>query len=105
MTADLLIEGTSTEYLRVLIRAAVDPTGAPVQIAFVPRRRPVTDSDWHPAEWTPGQTWTPNSDVEARILIGPGSTVPLPSGRYDTWARIDMTIETPVQCAGVVFVR
>lgn len=102
---DIVIDATSTEYVRVLVASTIDPTSYPVHIAFVPRRRAVTDSDWHTAEWTPGQTWTASGETEARILIGPGSPLPLPTCRYDIWTRIDTTIETPVQRAGVVYVR
>ncbi|MWA08759.1 hypothetical protein [Streptomyces sp. BA2] len=78
----MLIPATSTEYLHVPVTAppGVDLTGAPVKIAAVGHRNNPTSTEWKTAEW---------DDGEARLLIGPGSTLVLTRGDYRVWVSVD----------------
>ena len=78
----MLIPASSTEYLHVPVTApeGVDLTGAPVRLAAVAHRDNPALSEWKTAEWVDG---------DARLLVGPGSTLALTRGDYRVWVSVD----------------
>lgn len=89
------IPSVSTEYLHGPVTASVTLDTQPVQVAFVTpsSATPSDATSWVDAEWegTAGTTRT------WRVLIGPGTSSPLPAGAYGVWVRITDTPEVPVR--------
>lgn len=94
----MLIPATSTEYLHVPVTlpGGVDSTSTPVRIAVVAHRADPADSEWRDAEW---------AGTDARILVGPASSLTLTAGDYRVWINIDPPgAENVVRKAGVLSV-
>lgn len=90
------ISSLSLEYLRVPVKAAVDPINDLVEFAFTDGPEP-GDADWANGGWE--DTGPP---YEARILVGPDGDVELDEGLWTTWLRISHDPERPVIMAGLV---
>lgn len=73
--------------------AAADPTGLPVQMAFVPSNTEPTAGDWVTGDW--------ESATTARILLGTGGVV-LTKGKYDVWLRVTGAVEQPQRYVGAI---
>ncbi|MFI6909665.1 hypothetical protein ACIBKY_50980 [Nonomuraea sp. NPDC050394] len=70
----------------------------PVEAAFtVPGVKPI-ESDWRPATW--GEPT--KKGMKALVLVGPGSSSPLPDGTYQAWIRVSRGDEVPVLPSGLV---
>jgi hypothetical protein len=101
------ISSLTKEYVRIPVAAreagaVVNPTGLPVQLAFVgPNTEPV-EGDWKTGTW---ETDGPN--YFARVVVGPGTTLILADGVYAAWIRIGNAGDTerPVKLAGKVIVE
>lgn len=94
----MLIPATSTEYLHVPVTlpVGVDSTSTPVRIAVVAHRADPADSEWRDAEW---------AGTDARILVGPASSLPLTAGDYRVWINLDPPgAENVVRKAGILSV-
>jgi hypothetical protein len=94
----VLIPATSTEYLHVPVTlpVGVDSTSTPVRIAVVAHRADPADSEWRDAEW---------AGTDARILVGPASSLPLTAGDYRVWINLDPPgAENVVRKAGILSV-
>lgn len=78
----MVIPATSTEYVHVPVAlpAGVDSSATPVRVALVTHRNNPGDTEWHDAEW---------AGSDARILIGPGTTLTLAAGDYRVWINLD----------------
>ena len=85
----LAIPSTSVEYLSVPVTGALGTE--PVEMAVVAAGGEPVEADWKAAAW---------ADGEVRILIGPGTLLPLDEGDYGVWVRIDSPPEAPVLLAG-----
>jgi hypothetical protein len=87
---DLRIPQTSKQYIYAPVASTTSPTSLPVSIAIVPRDEEPETADFKTADWEPSTT-------NARILIGPGSTVgELSAGSYRVWVKVDGAVEDPV---------
>ncbi|MET7687978.1 hypothetical protein ABZT06_08355 [Streptomyces sp. NPDC005483] len=92
----MLIPASSTEYLHipVTLPAGVDSSATPVRVALVSHRANPADSEWHDAAW---------SGSDARILIGPGTSLALAAGDYRVWINLDPPgSEDVVRKAGIL---
>ena len=97
----------STEYVIVPVNAVVDgvtfnPTSDAVAFAFTIGYG-VTPSVWYPGQWDP----LPVQGVwyNAKILIGPSSSVVLAAGTYTVWVMITNLPQIPVRQAGTIVVQ
>ena len=92
----MVIPASSTEYLHipVTLPAGVDSGATPVRVALVAHRANPADAEWHDAEW---------SGSDARILIGPGTSLALAAGDYRVWINLDPPgSEDVVRKAGIL---
>ena len=85
----IAIPSTSVEYLSVPVTGAVGTE--PVEMAVAAAGVEPVEADWKSAAW---------ADDEVRILIGPGTLLPLDEGDYGVWVRITAAPEKPVLLAG-----
>ncbi|MFG3438341.1 hypothetical protein ACGF0J_13950 [Nonomuraea sp. NPDC047897] len=69
-----------------------------VQVAFTNLGAEPVEADWYPAEWASATA----AGARARILIGPGGTVPLTDGTYLMWVRVTGAVEQPVLRCGPI---
>lgn len=78
----MVIPASSTEFVHTPVTAppGVDRTSTPVRMAVVAHRDNPDDDEWHTAAW---------SGADARILVGPGSSIALTAGDYRVWVNID----------------
>jgi hypothetical protein len=84
------VPATSIEYLRIPV---VDGSGSiPGQIAVVASGEP-TEDDWKTAAWDNGSY---------KLLIGPGTDLPLTAGVYTAWVRLDAPPEKVVRRSGPI---
>lgn len=91
-----MIPATSTEYLHipVTLPPGVDSASTPVRVAVVSHRADPADSEWHAADW---------SGTDARILVGPDSSLELAAGDYRVWINLDPPgVEDIVRKAGIL---
>lgn len=89
-------------YVRVPVTFAEhSPLDDVVEMAFPADG--VAPVDFFTAEWTPGQTWSADTSVEARILVG--DTISLDIGVYDVWVRITDGSERVMLNAGELVVQ
>jgi hypothetical protein len=84
------IPATSTEYLHIPVTDG--SASIPAEIAVVASGEPV-ESDWKAAVWDSGTY---------KLLIGPGTVLPLTEGFYMAWIRLDAPPETVVRRSGSV---
>jgi len=92
----VVIPASSTEYLHVPVTlpAGVDTGSTPVRVAVVAHRSNPADGEWRDAEW---------SGTDARILIGPGTSIVLAAGDYRVWINLDPPgSEDVVRKAGIL---
>jgi hypothetical protein len=95
----LVLSSLSKEYVRVPVSAkeagvTVNPTSDEVAFAFVQSGEPST--------WYAGQWETDGTTYYARIAVGPGGSVTLVDGTYDTWVKVTDSPEIPVRKVGQV---
>lgn len=89
------IPAVSTEYLHGPVAASVPLDTQTVEVAILPKGQVAPDDTtvWTPAEWTgdvgTSRTW--------RLLIGPGTQLPLTPDTYTVWVRITDSPEIPVR--------
>lgn len=89
----LSIPSTSKQFIGVPVTGGYT-NSTPVDIAVVAAAVDEPASgDWKTAVWDSGQ---------AKILIGPGTSLPLADGIYRVWVRITSTAETPVIPSGLI---
>lgn len=89
------IPAVSVEYIFVPVTSSVVLDTQTVEFAFL-TSAPDADTSWIAATWV-GEAAKTRS---ARVLIGPGSAVPLAPGTYQVWVRVHDTPEVPVRLAG-----
>lgn len=88
----LRIPSTSKEYLTVPITGLEG--GETAEIAVVaPTVEEPASGDWKPATLV---------GSDAKILLGPGTALPLPNGVYRIWVRITSDPEIPVLRSGLL---
>lgn len=88
----LRIPSTSKEFLRVPVVGAEDTM--PVEIAVVASTlEEPASGDWKPAVW---------DGTDAKVLIGPGTGLPLANGTYRAWVRVTASPELPVVRGGLL---
>jgi hypothetical protein len=85
------IPSSSTEYLHVPITGATD--SMPVELAIIGRTGEPVDADWKSAIW---------DGADAKILIGPGTSLALTDAVYSVWARVTAPPEKVVLKAGLL---
>lgn len=93
MTMNLKIPETSVEYLvaEITSPATVNPSW-PVKMAVISSKRKIPAAgDWVNAEW---------DGNGVRVLVGPGTTLPLACGDYSVWVSINANPETAHRYAG-----
>ena len=101
-----VMDTQSTEYRRVLVSVTdedgdpVDPTGFPVNMAFVADGVLPVEDDWHAATWV-----TSGGNYYAKILVGPDGGVDLPETDYHVYVRVDAGVEYPYMLAGYLYFR
>lgn len=95
----------ATQYVLVPLTAsqagaAFNPTGEPVQFAFMPTATQVPQtSDWVAGSWDT----LPNSllyPYQAKCLVGPSGVITLGLGNYVIYLKITSNPEIPVLIAG-----
>ncbi|GII88279.1 hypothetical protein Ssi03_62690 [Sphaerisporangium siamense] len=91
------ISSLSKEYIYSFVEGVAGTET--VEVACVQTAEP-TSGDWKPAGWA---NVTP-AGADARILIGPGTTLALADGTYQMWVRVTGTTEQPVMYAGPVVI-
>lgn len=104
VTTVLTLSMLSLEYVRVRVSATVagspvNPTGDPVQMAFITPGAVPGPGDWNTAGWDTAPT---GGVYTAQCLIGPGGTITLPAGVYAVWVKITDNPEIPVRQAGAI---
>lgn len=85
------IPSGSVEYLHVPITGATD--SMPVEIAVIGRDAEPVDADWKTAIW---------DGSDAKILIGPGTSLALADAIYSVWAQVTAPPEKVVLKAGLL---
>lgn len=98
------ISTSSVEFVRVRVSAIVagvpvDPTGDPVDMAFIDGDTAPAAPDWHEASWETDATTDPPT-YYARCLVG--DAVALAAETWTVWVRITDATETPVRRAGLL---
>jgi hypothetical protein len=81
---------TSVEYLYVPV--VEGSASIPGEIAVVDAGEPAED-DWRDATW---------DDGSYKVLIGPGTGLPLTAGLYTAWVRLDAPPEKVVRRSGLL---
>jgi hypothetical protein len=102
---DIGISQLATLYYKVPVAAtlegeSVNPTGLPVEFAFMPQVTQVPKpSDWVSGSWEtiPGNLIYPYS---ARCLVGPTGTITLSTGIYVAYVKVIGSPETDVEIVG-----
>lgn len=107
--ATVKVSSLSREYVRVPVNAyeagqLVDPSLDPVEMAFTAVGVEPVAGDWKLATWEADFSGS-RPIYYSRILIGPGGTVTLADGTYDTWVRVTDSPEVPVARVGRVLVE
>lgn len=88
----LRIPSTSKEYLHVPVTGAEG--SMPVEIAVVASTlEEPASGDWKAAVW---------DGTDAKVLIGPGTSLVLANGLYRAWVRVTASPEMPVIRAGLL---
>ena len=102
----LSVSSLSTVYIQVPVAAtfagvAHDPTGDPIQMAFMTGTTKPSLSDWKTGSWdtAPGPVYL------AQVLIGPGSSIVLGVGVYTVWLKITDSPEIPVDNVGYLTIE
>jgi hypothetical protein len=92
----------STEYLHIEWQASVALDQQTVEFAFLTGKNPVPDSSttWQTGEWEGDASITRT----ARLLVGPGAKVQLPTGKVAVFTRLHDSPEVPVRESGVITV-
>lgn len=94
----------TAEYMLFDVTANVDPLLDNVKVALVEHRTTPTDSDYHAAQWEPGQTWAgPSTQLHVQYFVDRNTLAA--DHRYDAWVQIDDDPETLEIFAGVVRAR
>lgn len=91
------IPAVSIEYLHVPVTASVLLDAQTVELTVL-TGAPDETTSWIAATWT-GDAATTRT---ARLLIGPGTQVPLATGTWQVWVRVTDTPEVPVRSAGTL---
>ncbi|TDD97617.1 hypothetical protein [Actinomadura rubrisoli] len=89
----LSIPSTSKEYLHIPVTGGTLSTPVDIAVIAATAEEP-TSGDWKPADVWDGAV--------AKLLIGPGGTVPLADGVYRVWVRVTATPEIPVLRSGLL---
>lgn len=102
--ADLTFSILTLEYVKVPVQALksgvpYDPTGDPVQMAFMPLGAEPSSGDWKTASWETANAGQANVIHYARCLVGPSGDATPTVGQWVVWVKISDTPEVPVlQC-------
>jgi hypothetical protein len=91
----------TAEYMHFDVTADVDPLADVVKVALPGHRTAPLDSDYHAAEWAPGQIFDAATGV-LRVRYFVAKDTLTRGKRYDTWVQIGDDPETPELFAGVV---
>lgn len=94
--AELELAAISTENIRIPVRANVDPTSDPVEMAFMDSGAP-DEPDWTGGSWASG-----GPPYVALCLVGPDGGVELAVGTYTVWLRITDNPERPAGPVGTL---
>jgi hypothetical protein len=99
----------SKQFVKVRITAyedgePVDPTTAPVEMAFVPFDDDPPAPSWVAAQWETSGTGS-SAAYYARCLVGPAGTVTLVEGLYDVYVKINDATEVPVLETGRIEIK
>ena len=85
----------STQWVRVGVQAASDPTMLPVSMGFFPEGAEPVETGFVAAQWEGSQIILGNiSYWVARCLVGPDGVTSLALGDYVEWLKIDAPPET-----------
>jgi len=87
----VIVAASSKEFLHIPVEdgSAVIPG----EIAVVGSCAEPAESDWKAATWDGGSY---------KVLIGPGTALPLAAGVYSAWVRLDAPPETIVRRSGPI---
>lgn len=88
----LRIPSTSKEYVHVPVTGAEDDMTVDIAIVASTLEEPAS-GDWKPAVW---------DGTDAKVLIGPGTSLALANGTYRVWVRIAAAPELPVVRGGLL---
>lgn len=106
--SSLSLEEVNVTWTSDLDGTQTDPTVAPLSVMYAfPVSSGDTSAPAQPVTWVAG-TWLAGGTGKGYVsqcLVGPGGgTVTLTAGRYDVWAKITGTPESPVRFVGVLTV-
>ena len=87
------VPASSVEYLHIPV--ADGASDIPGEIAVITSCNEPLETDWKDAIWDSG-------GGSYKVLNGPGTTLPLTSGRYSAWVRLDAPPELVVRRSGPV---
>jgi hypothetical protein len=101
------MSSASLEYVQAPVIATVggspfNPTGDPVQFAFLTGTAAPTGPDWKAGSWDGTQPRPTGNAYLAQCLVGPGGTVTLAPGTYTMWIKITDSPEVPVIPVGLL---
>ncbi|MFB4265327.1 hypothetical protein [Nonomuraea sp. GTA35] len=85
------VPASSVEYLHIPV--ADGSAGIPGEIAVISSCDEPVEADWKDAVW---------DDGNYKLLIGPGTALPLVAGTYTAWVRLDAPPEKVVRRSGPV---
>lgn len=97
----LVLPSASTEYVpvRVRVREDVNPTSAPISLAFMQGGIPPSSGNWVTAAWDPDDTTDPPT-YWAQTLVGASGAITLPVGEWAVWIRIEALPEEVIHRVG-----
>lgn len=85
------VPASSTEYLHIPVEDGSASISG--EIAVIASCSEPVEGDWKDATWDSGSY---------KVLIGPGSDLPLVAGTYTAWVRLDAPPEKVVRRSGSV---
>jgi hypothetical protein len=94
--AALSMLATTVEYVHVTWTADVLLADQTVELAFLSTGQPDGNTAWLAAEWE----GDPALQRACRLLVGPGTQVPLAPGTLTVFSRLHDTPEVPVRQSG-----
>lgn len=100
-TVTLQISSLTKEYVKTTVTTSVGAavTGDIVEFAFPQEFVAPVAGDWDAGAWVAGTSY------DARILVGPGTSVVLAPGGYDCWVRVTDNPEIPVRKFDTLYVN
>lgn len=87
----VIVPASSKEFLHIPV--ADGSSSIPGEIAVIASCAEPAESDWKTATWDNGNY---------KVLVGPGTSLPLTTGTYTAWVRLTASPEVIVRRSGPV---